>query len=748
MNPHPLRRLAAGLTAGGLALAGLVAVGTAEARPRADRVTNPVSASFADTFADPAVIQGKDGWWYAYSTADPLREGDPPGVMHIARTRDWVEWEYQGTVFDEDNRPSWATPTSGLWAPDVRYVDGRYVIYYTVTDTTLNPGDDSAIGAATAPTPTGPWTPVEEPVVDPRPQGGGFLWTFDASLLTDVDGRRFLYYGSYFGGVHVTELAADGLTPVGEPTQVAIDNRYEGSYVIRHDGWYYLMASAANCCAGPTTGYSVFAGRARSPQGPFVDADGISLLDSRVGGTLVLTQNGNRWIGAGHHAVATDASGREFIVYHAIDREDPWLTEPFGINERPMLLDRLDWVDGWPRTRAGLGPSDSPQPAPVTGSALGIRSDDPAAAGFEGLRPGPQDPQAGRTALVQGEAATEQRAPARALRLRLDVRGDEPLTVDLGTARQGASLTWADGELRLRTTSGRDVRTSVTDAPARDGWQTLTVEVDGPEVVAALSESDLNDPFAEVGHRHRGLGLPRAEVRLTSAGAVVDNVTVRPLADETADLAPEPRTGRLIGGEEFDGPGTSLEWVREDPDATVSGGALRWPLQAADLTGGGNDAGVLLAEAPAGDYVAETKVTLDLGTDEVRNYQQAGIVAYAGDDDFARLSTVAIWNTRQTEFGRELVATEDGRTSFGGALVGTPAPTVWLRLAHSTNASGEHLYRAGTSRDGRSWTWGAVWTFEPGTQPRIGLVAHGGDTPAATAVFDHLRFYERRDRHR
>ena len=42
---------------------------------------------------------------------------------------------------------------------------------------------------------------------------------------------------------------------------------------------------------------------------------------SRVGGTTVLTQNGNRWIGAGHHALITDAAGQDHIVYHAIDRD-------------------------------------------------------------------------------------------------------------------------------------------------------------------------------------------------------------------------------------------------------------------------------------------------------------------------------------------------------------------------------------------------------------------------------------------
>ncbi len=333
---------------------------------------NAVSDSFSDTFADPSVIRGRDGWWYAYATSDPLKAGDQPGAMHMARTRDWSSWEYLGTVFDAGNRPSWATPNAGLWAPDIRYVAGRYVLYFTVTDTTLNPGGDSAIGVATAPTPAGPWTATGAPAVPPRPApGGGFLWTFDPAGFTDAAGQRYLYYGSYFGGLWVTRMSADGLTPVGTATQVAVDNRYEGSYVVRHGDFYYLMGSAANCCAGPTTGYSVFAGRSRSPLGPFVDAEGTSLLTSRVGGTTVLTQNGNRFVGAGHHAVVTDAEGRDFIGYHAIDRTNPWLTTTFGINRRPMLLDRLDWVDGWPRTRAGAGPVRHPAAGPDPG--LGAR---------------------------------------------------------------------------------------------------------------------------------------------------------------------------------------------------------------------------------------------------------------------------------------------------------------------------------------------------------------------------------------
>lgn len=728
------------------ALVTLLAPAAAVGAPRT--TTNPVSSSFADSFADPSIIQAKDGWWYAYSTADPLKSGDEPGIMHIARTRDFVTWKYLGTVFNETNRPSWAAPTSGLWAPDVRYIGGQYVLYYTVTDTTFFPGDDSAIGVATAPTPAGPWTPSDEPVVRPRPAaGGGFLWTFDPAGFTDVDGQRYVYYGSYFGGLWVTKMSADGLTAVGTATQVAIDNRYEGAYVVRHGGWYYLMGSAANCCAGPTTGYSVFTGRSRSPVGPFVDADGISLMASAVGGTALVTQNGNRWIGAGHHAIATDATGRDFVVYHAIDSAKPWLNEPGGVNRRPMLIDRIDWIDGWPRTRAGAGPSASPQDAPVTGSALGITAANPAAGGFKGLRQGAVDPQAGATARVRGTATTRKEASSD-VRVRVDLRGNRPLLVGLGKGRNRVHVTVDPraGRIVVAAWSGKSStfksRSYAAD-PAH--WQTLVVEVDRSKVTAQVSDSDLGDPSGEVRLTRKGLDLKKAPVTLSSIDATIDNVTIRPVAREAKRAVPVPRTGRLLAAQDFNDaslPGWS--WVRRDSAATVAGGALSWPLTATDLTGTSNNAGVLLTTAPRGDWIVETKLTLDLGKDEVRNFQQAGLVAYRTDDDFARLSSVAIFNTRQTEFLRELSDPQGGALRNGGAVVGTPAPTTWLRLAHQVNKAGEHVYRAGVSRDGKNWTWGAAWNLGAGTTPKIGIVAHGGDPIPATASFDYVRFYAAR----
>ena len=58
--------------------------------------------------------------------------------------------------------------------------------------------------------------------------------------------------------------------------------------------------------------------------GPYIDKDGNSLLDPYIGGTPVLTMNGNRWIGPGHNAIATDTAGTDWMFYHAVDSNKPY----------------------------------------------------------------------------------------------------------------------------------------------------------------------------------------------------------------------------------------------------------------------------------------------------------------------------------------------------------------------------------------------------------------------------------------
>ncbi|GGF00974.1 family 43 glycosylhydrolase [Mycetocola zhadangensis] len=344
--------------------------------------TNPLTLTLpdgrtAEQCADPDVIRSADPAdeaWYLFCTRDALDadETNPDGSLRFYsiptyRSTDLVTWAFVAEALPQ--KPAWIG-AGDMWAPDVVYLNGQYHLYYTATETTA-PGGGSAIGVATADTPAGPWTDAGAPVVEPMAPPGSTdpnarRWVFDPEVIT-ADGQNYLYFGSYFGGLSVRELSADGLsTDPASQIEVSISNRYEGTNVVEHDGYFYLLGSATNCCAGPLTGYGVFAGRSTSPTGPFVDRTGTSLLAGRVGGTPVLHQNGNRWIGTGHNSMVTDLAGTQWIVYHAVDRNDPYMVEGETYTKRPVLMDRIDWVDGWPTVRGGRGPSDTPQPAPVT----------------------------------------------------------------------------------------------------------------------------------------------------------------------------------------------------------------------------------------------------------------------------------------------------------------------------------------------------------------------------------------------
>ena len=375
------------------------------ARPVTTSYSNPLAPKVpgdgtVDSCADPTVLKGQDGErrggkqvWYLYCTTDPLNDkdvdanGDP--VFHRIPTMvstDLVNWTYVGDAFPAGtgSLPAWIDPSAAFWAPEVVFSKStsRYYLFVTVTETTAAGGGsdtcsgDGAIGVATSDSPTGPWTWSDRPVVPPRldPSGGecSYLWTFDPDVLGDTVARDgILYYGSYYGGVFATQVrfTATGVTAKtpspADDTRITIGNRYEGTNVVHRNGYYYLFASATNCCNGALTGYSVFVGRSTSPFGPFVDRQGNSFLQAAVGGTPFLTMNGNRWVGTGHNTVFVDEGGQWWTIYHAVDRTDPFFDFATGFTKRPALLDAVDWVHGWPTVNGGTGPSDSRMPAPA-----------------------------------------------------------------------------------------------------------------------------------------------------------------------------------------------------------------------------------------------------------------------------------------------------------------------------------------------------------------------------------------------
>ncbi len=323
---------------------------------------------------DPAIMKERvSGYdtWYLYCTGDPLNSNDKNanGTLknhYIAtwRSIDLIHWTYNGDVFPAV--PAWVGVETNLWAPAVKHFNGKYYVYYVAPSTSAG---GSEIGVATSAHAGGPWTDLGRPVVATEAApccANSNRAVIDPDVVTDDTGQRYISFGSFFGGISIQKLSADGLTAdKSSEVQIATDNLYEGGAFWKHDGYFYLFVSSTNCCNGPLSGYSVDVGRARTPLGPFLDRDGVALTASATGGTKVIAANGNRWIGPGGNVIFKDDSGQDYMLYHAIDAGAPYLDLNPGFTRRPALIDPIDWVGEWPTVRNGQWASATKVAGPV-----------------------------------------------------------------------------------------------------------------------------------------------------------------------------------------------------------------------------------------------------------------------------------------------------------------------------------------------------------------------------------------------
>jgi arabinan endo-1,5-alpha-L-arabinosidase len=144
--------------------------------------------------------------------------------------------------------------------------------------------------------------------------------------------------------------------------------------------------------------------------------------------------------------------------------------------------------------------------------------------------------------------------------------------------------------------------------------------------------------------------------------------------------------------------------------------------------------------APAGNYVVQTAVRLDVPAEGCcQDRVQAGLAIYGSDDRFLRLIHVSAGETRITEFGKQVPPGPAGYPRYGSSSVGPPADLTWLRIVKRT--IGDHtVFTPYTSQDGARWIRGSAWAYdELGGDARIGLLSMGG--AGFTATFDHVRVW-------
>ncbi|HEX8459650.1 MAG TPA: family 43 glycosylhydrolase [Pyrinomonadaceae bacterium] len=432
-----------------VAILGASAASGARAQSRAV-YTNP---ALAGDYPDPSVIRVGQDYWATATSSEWAPE------FPILHSRDLVNWRVVGAVFPK--RPAWSV--GNYWAPEISEDRGRFYIYYTAK----KKDGPLCVAVATARRPQGPYT-------DHGPLVCQEVGSIDGFSIRDERGQRYLVWKedgnsrSVPTPIWAQRLSPDGTRLIGERQELIRNDQawekhaslpygdlVEGPAIVRRGDYFYMFYSGNFCCDRQCN-YMMGVARSRKLLGPWEKNPANPIL-----------RGNEAWKCPGHGTVVTDARGRDYMMYHAMDARD------FIYVGRQALIDEVRWgADGWPTINGGHGPSAraaSPHGFPERNAEHYFFDDFTA----QGLQPGWQWPQANEPVvrterarggrLVLSPVAAQAANPIGAVVARLATLGDYDATVliDARDLREGAVAglaAYGDGENALgAATDGRNV---------------------------------------------------------------------------------------------------------------------------------------------------------------------------------------------------------------------------------------------------------------------------------------------------
>jgi arabinan endo-1,5-alpha-L-arabinosidase len=300
---------------------------------------------------DPSIIKERD-IWYIFSTATGPQEGQVP----VRCSKDLLSWAVCGQVFSQI--PDWikseSPKTRDLWAPDISYFAGEYHLYYVFSVFGRNTSGIALATNKTLDTSSLDFHWVDRGLVL-RSRAEDDFNAIDPNLVFDNRGRAWLSFGSFWTGIKIRRIdPKTGLLSAKDTTLYSLAKRMrpenppadrsnlpsnwqaiEAPFIVKHDKFYYLFVSFDFCCRGVNSNYKTMVGRSRKVTGPYLDADGKSMLEG--GGTCLLLGN-DRWVGPGGESVLQQKDG-DIIVFHAYDAKT-------GIAS--LQISTIYWKEGWP----------------------------------------------------------------------------------------------------------------------------------------------------------------------------------------------------------------------------------------------------------------------------------------------------------------------------------------------------------------------------------------------------------------
>lgn len=242
--------------------------------------------------ADPFVLLWENTY-YAYGTHSP----DGISVFASDDLKTWYipEGTRNGLALHKDD--VWGE--KWFWAPEVYHVNGTFYMYFSA---------DEHICVATSEAPVGPFKQAEQkPMLDEK--------SIDNTLFLDDSGKPYLFFDRFNDGLNIwsAELE-DNLLEIKKETMrkcIAVSQPWEevwprvneGSFVIKHNGVYYLTYSGNSY---ESQFYGIGFATATDINGPWTKYEKNPIL-----------QKPGKLVGVGHSSMFTDKEGRLRIAFHA-----------------------------------------------------------------------------------------------------------------------------------------------------------------------------------------------------------------------------------------------------------------------------------------------------------------------------------------------------------------------------------------------------------------------------------------------
>ncbi|KTD88095.1 endo-alpha-(1-_5)-L-arabinanase [Paenibacillus etheri] len=272
----------------------------------------------------------------------------------------------------------WAQ-TDTLWAPDViQLTDGNYYMYYNACK-----GDSplSALGIAVSDNIEGPYKNkgviLKSGMTGMGDDGEMYDATqkpnvVDPDVFFDKEGKLWMVYGSYSGGIFIMELDANRGFPLpdqgyGKKLLGANHARIEAPYMLYspETDYYYLFLSYGGLAADG--GYNIRVARSKAPDGPFEDSEDQDMINAQGSPTVLfddpayapygvklmgnfeflntddeLPVSGEGYVSPGHNSAFNDEeNGKYYLIFHT---RFPNRGEKHEVRVHQMFMNS----EGWP----------------------------------------------------------------------------------------------------------------------------------------------------------------------------------------------------------------------------------------------------------------------------------------------------------------------------------------------------------------------------------------------------------------